>query len=265
MAPARRAAARWRCAAMLGGAGRWVRWWWGDRGWWLNGLGLVSTGAIDQVALGIPVPRNWCELLGDVRERLARDPPAIWLARERAIWSSNRLMMKIIGQHPSEDMLLSAAMPQSTALRQIGLVDDIVEKPEERSGISGVAREPPGWWCCCFCCGGCASCYVKLNEDVVVSQKRGAPPNHSCIHIHNLHIVMNKPVWGYPQLLRNHPAMVEPSQINGKPPYKQSKPEILIKFGRPSLSFVDATGWKGHTCTYLDGYCTNGLYKFLVR
>ncbi len=38
--------------------------------------------------------------------------------------------MKITGQHPAEDLLLSAAMPQSTDLRQIGLVDDIVEKPE---------------------------------------------------------------------------------------------------------------------------------------
>jgi len=41
-------------------------------------------------------------------------------------------MMKITGQHPAEDLLLSAAMPQSTDLRQIGLVDDIVEKPEVR-------------------------------------------------------------------------------------------------------------------------------------
>ena len=40
-------------------------------------------------------------------------------------------MMKITGQHPAEDLLLSASMPQSTDLRQIGLVDDIVEKPEE--------------------------------------------------------------------------------------------------------------------------------------
>ena len=40
--------------------------------------------------------------------------------------------MKITGQHPAEDLLLSAAMPQSTDLRQIGLVDDIVEKPEVR-------------------------------------------------------------------------------------------------------------------------------------
>jgi enoyl-CoA hydratase/carnithine racemase len=40
-------------------------------------------------------------------------------------------MMKITGQHPAEDLLLSASMPQSTDLRQIGLVDDIVEKPED--------------------------------------------------------------------------------------------------------------------------------------
>ena len=39
--------------------------------------------------------------------------------------------MKITGQHPAEDLLLSASMPQSTDLRQIGLVDDIVEKPED--------------------------------------------------------------------------------------------------------------------------------------
>lgn len=44
----------------------------------------------------------------------------------------HRLMMKITGQHPAEDLLLSAAMPQSTDLRQIGLVDDIVEKPGPR-------------------------------------------------------------------------------------------------------------------------------------
>ena len=51
-------------------------------------------------------------------------------------WAENchafpRLMMKITGQHPAEDLLLSASMPQSTDLRQIGLVDDIVEKPED--------------------------------------------------------------------------------------------------------------------------------------
>lgn len=63
---------------------------------WEGSMGL------NEVALGIPVPRNWCEL-----------------------------MMKITGQHPAEDLLLSASMPQSTDLRQIGLVDDIVEKPEE--------------------------------------------------------------------------------------------------------------------------------------
>lgn len=63
---------------------------------WEGSMGL------NEVALGIPVPRNWCEL-----------------------------MMKITGPHPAEDLLLSASMPQSTDLRQIGLVDDIVEKPEE--------------------------------------------------------------------------------------------------------------------------------------
>eukprot|EP00435_Cladocopium_sp_Y103_P010266 s1614_g2.t1 len=63
---------------------------------WEGSMGL------NEVALGIPVPRNWCEL-----------------------------MMKITGQHPAEDLLLSASMPQSTDLRQIGMVDDIVEKPEE--------------------------------------------------------------------------------------------------------------------------------------
>ena len=55
----------------------------------------------------------------------------------RGLATLPRLMMKITGQHPAEDLLLSASMPQSTDLRQIGLVDDIVEKPEETEGTLG--------------------------------------------------------------------------------------------------------------------------------
>ncbi|CAJ1436578.1 unnamed protein product [Effrenium voratum] len=57
---------------------------------WEGSMGL------NEVALGIPVPRMWCG-------HLARQQEA--------------------------DMLLSASMPGSTDLRQLGLVDEIVEKP----------------------------------------------------------------------------------------------------------------------------------------
>ena len=54
--------------------------------------------------------------------------------------------MKITGQHPAEDLLLSAAMPQSTDLRQIGLVDDIVEKPEvDADGAGRTSRYPTNY------------------------------------------------------------------------------------------------------------------------
>lgn len=57
---------------------------------------------LNEVALGIPVPRVWCEL-----------------------------MAKLIGLHPAEEVLLSASMPKGTDLRVLGLVDDLVEKPTE--------------------------------------------------------------------------------------------------------------------------------------
>ncbi|CAJ1384370.1 unnamed protein product [Effrenium voratum] len=61
---------------------------------WEGSMGL------NEVALGIPVPRMWCGL-----------------------------MALLCGAHPAQDMLLSASMPGSTDLRQLGLVDEIVEKP----------------------------------------------------------------------------------------------------------------------------------------
>ena len=42
-----------------------------------------------------------------------------------------RLMGKLCGPRAAEDLLLSATMPQSTDLRQLSLVDEIVEQPSE--------------------------------------------------------------------------------------------------------------------------------------
>ncbi|CAE6957789.1 Eci1 [Symbiodinium sp. KB8] len=63
---------------------------------WEGSMGL------NEVALGMRVPYYWCEL-----------------------------MARTCGQRAAEDLLLSATMPTSTDLRQLQLVDEIVEKPED--------------------------------------------------------------------------------------------------------------------------------------
>eukprot|EP00931_Biecheleriopsis_adriatica_P054781 TRINITY_DN32271_c0_g1_i1.p1 TRINITY_DN32271_c0_g1~~TRINITY_DN32271_c0_g1_i1.p1 ORF type:complete len:265 (+),score=69.08 TRINITY_DN32271_c0_g1_i1:67-861(+) len=74
---------------------------------------------LNEVALGIAVPPYWCEL-----------------------------MSKTIGQKATEEMLLSAAMPSSPKLLELGMVDALVEKPEELlpkalEKLKGWLKSPP--------------------------------------------------------------------------------------------------------------------------
>lgn len=74
---------------------------------------------LNEVALGIAVPPFWCQL-----------------------------MAAIIGQRACEDMLLSASMPKSPKLLELGMVDSLVEKPEELmpqalQKLKGWLKSPP--------------------------------------------------------------------------------------------------------------------------
>ncbi|CAK9004906.1 Isocitrate lyase (ICL) (Isocitrase) (Isocitratsysase) [Durusdinium trenchii] len=70
---------------------------------------------LNEVALGIPVPRVWCE------------PPGLWQS------SLGCTLQRMLNETDETlEVLLSASMPKGTDLRVLGLVDDLVEKPTER-------------------------------------------------------------------------------------------------------------------------------------